>query len=268
MAFRTTQGENHPPVPDKDLGLLKRTYRARPELPFWGVMLMVLVLVIYGALFYQTLEALIHSTPWVLPLPLWGMSLLLCAGLLVLVLLGWLTLRYYRNRHWSIFLYERGICEEKRSGLRALRWEEVKYLRYSEEVSMGTTFPTYRYRIQAQDGQTIDFNAAMGEHADLFASVTQQAMPYLLAQARERYQVEQEASFERLGITRAGIKDKQNRTLLPWSKVKAVKVLSSGKLVIKEQNARLAWFNDFIPNVTVFQRLADEILQASSIQGR
>ncbi|HEX4715883.1 MAG TPA: hypothetical protein VH164_13245, partial [Ktedonobacteraceae bacterium] len=109
MAFRTTQGENHPPVPDKDLGLLKRTYRARPELPFWGVMLMVLVLVIYGALFYQTLEALIHSTPWVLPLPLWGMSLLLCAGLLVLVLLGWLTLRYYRNRHWSIFLYERGI---------------------------------------------------------------------------------------------------------------------------------------------------------------
>lgn len=39
-------------------------------------------------------------------------------------------------------------------------------------------------------------------------------------------------------------------------------------VLIEEQNTRLAWFNDFIPNTTVFQRLADEILQTSSIQGR
>lgn len=246
------------------LGELRQVYRYRLQVTR-GIGIFALLAVIPAILVpVSTFPAILQST-----LPGWAIFLAILAlcllFLLVPLLLIYATFVAWRRERHTIALYEQGIVEQKGRRSQVMRWSDMRFLWHHvthAPVNGRQGPPEHSYEIEGGEKLKIHLGEEIADRHDLFQKITHQAMPYLLAQARERLQAGLDVPFGNLTATPAGLvhhRAKQESRRLPWDELESAQISSEGQTIIKQKGNWHTWFEGEIPNTEAFQRLVKEL---------
>lgn len=200
--------------------------------------------------------------------PGWDFLLSIALGLLTLGIAIASTLKGYHERIRRILLYEQGLIDVAPSRTQVVRWDQVRYVWHTVAIQYAGP-PGYviytPYTLQTINGVSLSFGMTLARRDELIKNLNQSIIPFLLSQARERYQAGQEVDFDHLVLSKVGLRTKDGSKTLPRSEVASIKV--TDRLQIKQHGKKRNWFDRGIPNLKVCETLLDEILAEQSAQG-
>jgi hypothetical protein len=194
----------------------------------------------------------INGMGWV-ALALALVSLLPAAGMAVMI----------RRLKWRALLYRDGLVLECNGPPQVLPWSDVKYFR--ERNVNGR----YSVRLQLTNQRLITLDPTFRNFHDLAAGIREGVTRTVLIQAARQLEQGQEVAFGSLKVSRAGLRNGDDR--LDWEEVSELGVAlnfsgSGYKVQVSRKGAQLAWFSrpciEF-PNLEAFLGVASQFTKVT-----